>query len=78
MLGKIIAETPDQTDRTLLSGNVPRSGTRAGMSGTYSPDPMAALGLSFSEVAIPTELGPAPAWLIPAAPKAEAGFSAGT
>jgi uncharacterized protein len=62
----------------LLSGNVPRVGTRAGMSGTYSPDPMAALGLSFSEVAIPTELGPAPAWLIPADPKAEPGLSAGT
>jgi dienelactone hydrolase len=78
MLGNIIAETPDQVDRMLLSGNVPRVGTRAGMSGTYSPDPMAALGLSFSEVAIPTELGPAPAWLIPADPKAEAGLSADT
>jgi dienelactone hydrolase len=78
MLGNIIAETPDQVDRMLISGNVPRLGTRASMSGTYSPDPMAALGLSFSEVAIPTELGPAPAWLIPADPKAEAGLSAAT
>jgi pimeloyl-ACP methyl ester carboxylesterase len=78
MLGNITSETPDQVDRMLLSGDVPRQGTRASMSGTYSPDPMAALGLSFSEVAIPTELGPAPAWLIPADPKAEAGLSAGT
>lgn len=78
MLGNITAETPDQVDRMLLSGNVPRPGTRARMSGTYSLDPMAALGLSFAEVAIPTELGPAPAWLIPADPKAEAGLSAGT
>jgi alpha-beta hydrolase superfamily lysophospholipase len=78
MLGNIIAETPDQVDRMLISGNVPPRGTRVGMSGTYSPDPMVALGLSFSEVAIPMELGPAPAWLIPADPKAEAGLSAGT
>jgi hypothetical protein len=44
MLGNIIAETPDQIDRLLLSGNVPPLGTRAGMSGTYSPDPALHLG----------------------------------
>jgi len=36
----------------------------------YVGDPNEAFGMAFSEVMIPTELGPAPAWLVPGAPDA--------
>jgi uncharacterized protein len=69
MLGDVVAETSSRVERVLLSGDVPREGTRAVMSATYSPDPKTALGLDFSDVEISTELGPAPAWFIPADPR---------
>jgi uncharacterized protein len=78
MLGDVIAETPSRVDRVLLSGDVPPNGTRAGMSGTYGPDPKTSLGLDFSELSIPTDLGKAPAWFIPADPKNLIASFAGT
>jgi dipeptidyl aminopeptidase/acylaminoacyl peptidase len=66
MLGKIVLESPSRIDRIILSGALPPEGAKANMSGTYGPDPKAALGLDFQEVTVPTELGAAPAWYIPA------------
>lgn len=42
------------------------NGMHAAMSWTYGPDPKTAFGFDFSEIAVATELGPAPAWYIPA------------
>ncbi len=78
MLGKILFETPSRIDRIVLSGSLPPAGARAGMSGTYSPDPKTALGLNFSEVIVPTELGAAPAWFIPTDTKSQAALPGGT
>ena len=66
MLGPVIARGADRVDRPLLSGVTPTAGTRAGMGWTHRSDPKVALGLEFAEVTVPTELGPAPAWYIPA------------
>lgn len=68
MLGPVVALSADRVDRPLLSGVVPTAGTRAGLSWTHRSDPKVALGLDFAEVLVPTELGPAPAWYIPADP----------
>jgi hypothetical protein len=78
MLGDVIAETPTQVERVLLSGNVPGNGTLAGMSGTYGPDPKTSLGLDYSELSISTDLGKAPAWFIPADPRNLSASFAGT
>ena len=59
MLGPIVAQTPNQVTRILLSGDRPTAPSRAGMSWTYSPDPKTALNLDYSEIEIPTPLGPA-------------------
>ncbi|WP_064745492.1 alpha/beta hydrolase family protein [Pseudonocardia acaciae] len=66
MLGPVTARTADRVDRPLLSGVVPTAGTRAGIGWTHRSDPKVALGLDFSEIAVPSELGPMPAWYIPA------------
>lgn len=66
MLGPVLAVSAERVDRPLLSGVVPTAGARAGMSWTHRSDPKVALGLKFAEVPVPTELGPAPAWYIPA------------
>ena len=68
MLGRIVAETPNRVDRIVLSGTRPTAGMKASMSWTYGSDPKAAFGLDFYDVTVPTKLGPAPAWYIPAAP----------
>jgi len=66
MLGDVVAQTPGRVQRTLLSGAVPSVGTPAAVGASYSGDPKSALGLDFSEIMVPTELGPTPAWYIPA------------
>lgn len=70
-LGEILAETAGTVTRKLLGvdfGDLERA-TRARMGGWVflTPD---SLGVAYEEVAVPTALGPAPAWLIAAGPDA--------
>jgi uncharacterized protein len=67
-IGEIVSFTPDTVTRHLLQvdfGDL-QAATRGRLGSWFylSPDD---LGLPFSEVSVPTELGSAPAWLIPAA-----------
>jgi alpha-beta hydrolase superfamily lysophospholipase len=67
-VGDIVAETPDTVIRRLLGvdrGDLSRA-RRGRFSGWFYTGP-ADLGFEFENVDIDTELGPAPAWLIPAA-----------
>lgn len=66
-VGEILATTPDTVTRTLLGvdfGDLEHA-TRGRFSGWFflSPDE---LGFPWEEVVIDTEVGPAPAWLVPA------------
>ncbi|MCE6994395.1 alpha/beta hydrolase [Saccharothrix sp. S26] len=50
-----------------LQGTAPADGTMVRLeTSVWSTDPTTALDLEYSEVRIPTELGDAPAWLVPA------------
>jgi uncharacterized protein len=67
-IGPVVSSRPDVLVRPLLGGPVPPAGTAAALdAGPFDPDP-AARGLAFADVAVQTPLGPAPAWLVPAAP----------
>ena len=67
-VGDIVAETPETVIRRLLGvdrGELARA-RRGRFSGWFYTGP-ADLGFPFENVEIDTELGPAPAWLVPAA-----------
>jgi alpha-beta hydrolase superfamily lysophospholipase len=66
MVGPVARESRGRVVRPLLDGPVPPAGVQAVIdTGPFDPDP-AARGVPFGEVAVPTPLGPAPAWLVPA------------
>nr|BFF24459.1 hypothetical protein GCM10025732_24240 [Glycomyces mayteni] len=69
VVGDVVAEDEDTVTRTLqgvLFGDL-AEGTKVRMDMYgYRGDPQTALGLAFEEVQIPTDLGDAPAWLVPA------------
>ncbi|EAR23732.1 secreted protein [marine actinobacterium PHSC20C1] len=67
-IGQVVAQGPQWVARELLSTEtrVPKRGDNARSSGWFYLSP-AGLGLDFIEVSIATDLGPAPAWLVPAA-----------
>lgn len=65
-MGDIVAQSPTSVERPLLAGSMPTVGSAAYVGGAVPSDPKTTLGLDYSEVNIPTELGPAPAWFIPA------------
>jgi hypothetical protein len=67
-IGAVVSQSSQWVARELLSIQYgkPMPGDNARTSGWFYLTP-ADLGLSFSEVAVETELGPAPAWLVPAA-----------
>ena len=66
-IGPVTAADRRRIVRPLLGGPIPAAGTAAALdTGPYDPDP-AARGLAFDEVAVPTSLGPCPAWHVPAA-----------
>ncbi|WP_245707405.1 alpha/beta hydrolase [Pseudonocardia oroxyli] len=64
VIGPILSDDRHGVRRALLGGPVPREGAAVIDAGPFDPDP-AARGLPFTEVAIPTPLGPAPAWHVP-------------
>jgi alpha-beta hydrolase superfamily lysophospholipase len=65
-VGDVLTDRDGRTVRTLLQGQAPPAGTPVRLSPQMWPgDPKSALGLDFQNVNIPTELGPAPAWLTP-------------
>ncbi|GAA3424025.1 alpha/beta hydrolase family protein [Streptosporangium sandarakinum] len=65
MLGGIVTRSPGKVTRQVLRGSIPSQGT-PGYFGNVPPgDPKVAWGIDFSEIMIPTELGPAPAWYVP-------------
>jgi len=65
-VGDVVAESPDSVERPIFDGPAPSVGTTVDVTGVMITDPMTSLGLDYSEVSVPTELGPAPAWYIPA------------
>jgi alpha-beta hydrolase superfamily lysophospholipase len=67
--GRRLDETDDTVARRLLSldGYLPAGKEVAISSYVYTGNPRRALGLRFRTVRVPDELGPMPAWLIPAA-----------
>jgi alpha-beta hydrolase superfamily lysophospholipase len=66
-LGAIVADPGDAVVRRLDGGSVPPSGTAAVIdAGPFDPDP-SARHLLFANVSVPTPLGDAPAWFVPAA-----------
>jgi hypothetical protein len=63
--GPVLADRGREIDRPLTGGDVPPPGVAAVMdAGPFDPDPTAR-GLAFTDVEVPTPLGPAPAWLVP-------------
>ncbi|GAA5166123.1 alpha/beta fold hydrolase [Pseudonocardia eucalypti] len=65
-VGTVLAQTPGSVERPLLGGSTPTLGTAVYVSAPMPSDPKTTLGLDYAEVMVPTELGPAPAWLVPA------------
>jgi uncharacterized protein len=66
VVGDIVAQSPGSVERPILRGAVPSVGTTVTVTDVMISDPRSSLGLDYSEVSIPTQLGPAPAWYIPA------------
>ncbi|MEV4887806.1 prolyl oligopeptidase family serine peptidase [Nonomuraea sp. NPDC055795] len=65
MLGDVVSDTPGGVTRKVLRGPVPSVGT-PGFFGNVPPgDPKVAWGIDYTEIMVPTELGPAPAWYVP-------------
>ncbi len=63
----VLANSPDSVTRRLRAASSrPPMGASVGVeNGVYVGNPRQALGLPFTEVRVPDELGPMPAWLIP-------------
>lgn len=65
-VGEVLTDRDGKVVRKLLKGQAPPAGTPVRFSPQMWPgDPKSALGLDFQSVNVPTELGPAPAWLTP-------------
>lgn len=65
MLGDVVSRAQDRVTRKVLRGPAPSVGT-PGYFGSVPPgDPEVAWGIGHTEIMVPTELGPAPAWYVP-------------
>ncbi|SFN17984.1 hypothetical protein SAMN05216207_1009151 [Pseudonocardia ammonioxydans] len=64
VVGPVLERHRRRVVRELRDGPVPAAGPAVLDAGPFDPDP-GARGLAFDEVEVPTELGPAPAWLVP-------------
>ncbi|MGI5503071.1 alpha/beta hydrolase family protein [Lentzea sp. CA-135723] len=66
-IGEITSTKDGRVERPVLEGSAPPDGTRVRIeTAVYEGNPKTALGLVYSDVAVPTELGDMPAWLVPA------------
>ncbi|MET7463507.1 hypothetical protein [Nonomuraea sp. NPDC005501] len=65
MLGPISTRRDGRVTRTVLRGRVPSAGTPGWFGNVPPGNPEVAWGADFSEIAVPTDLGPAPAWYVP-------------
>ncbi|MFD5828218.1 alpha/beta hydrolase family protein [Lentzea sp. NPDC060358] len=67
-VGDVASNENGRVTRPLLDGTAPPEGTKVRIeTNVYDGTPKSALGLVYSDVAVPTELGDMPAWLVPAA-----------
>lgn len=64
MLGPMTARRDGRVTRTVLRGPVPSVGTPGWFGNVPPGDPKVAWGVDFTEITVPTELGPAPAWYV--------------
>lgn len=71
VVGDVVAESPDSVERPILRGPAPSVGTTVAVTDVMISDPRSSLGLDYREVSVPTELGPAPAWYVPASGPSE-------
>jgi pimeloyl-ACP methyl ester carboxylesterase len=65
MLGDVVSQAPGRVTRKMLGGVTPSVGTPGSINTVPPGDPKVAWGLNYSEIMVPTELGPAPAWYVP-------------
>ncbi|MEV0621755.1 prolyl oligopeptidase family serine peptidase [Nonomuraea sp. NPDC050404] len=65
MLGDVVARAPGRVTRKVLRGPVPSVGTPGHFGNVPPGDPKVAWGIDYTEIMVPTELGPAPAWYVP-------------
>ncbi|GII62997.1 alpha/beta hydrolase [Sphaerisporangium krabiense] len=65
MLGDIVSQDRGGVTRRVLRGQVPSLGTPGWFDNVPPGDPKVAWGIDYSEIMVPTELGPAPAWYVP-------------
>jgi alpha-beta hydrolase superfamily lysophospholipase len=67
-VGGVVGHKDGKVQRELLAGSAPAPGTGVRLEAAmWAGDPRSAHGLDFSDVLIPTELGDAAAWYVPAA-----------
>ncbi|MEU4549922.1 alpha/beta hydrolase family protein [Nonomuraea dietziae] len=65
MLGDVVSRAPGRVTREVLRGATPSVGTPGHFGSVPPGDPKVAWGIDYSEIMVPTELGPAPAWYVP-------------
>ncbi|TWP48705.1 alpha/beta fold hydrolase [Lentzea tibetensis] len=64
-VGDVAKVANGKVQRPLLEGSAPPDGTKVRIeTDVYEGDPKTSLGLDYTEVQVPTELGDAPAWLV--------------
>ncbi|MEV6244280.1 alpha/beta fold hydrolase [Lentzea sp. NPDC051838] len=66
-IGDVATSGDGRVERPLLEGSAPPDGTKVRVeTAVYEGNPKTALGLVYSEVNVPSELGDMPAWFVPA------------
>ena len=69
-VGDIATNEDGRVERPLLEGTAPPEGTKVRIeTDVYEGNPKTTLGLVYSEVRVPSELGEMPAWLVPSTNK---------
>ncbi|MFC4588543.1 alpha/beta hydrolase family protein [Sphaerisporangium corydalis] len=65
MFGDIVSRAPGRVTRKVIGGGTPSVGTSGAFNAVAPGDPKVTWGIDYSEIMVPTELGPAPAWYVP-------------